>query len=151
MRSKAMIRVYDDLEQQGPPHDTVLDEMGRLARALPHPPVSLIVFGSFARREAETDSDVDVVVVRPALIDEDHEQWSTSLEAWRSDVRRIAGNPVEALEVGVPDVARKLASRSQVWIDIRREGRAVHGSPSTSSEQSSLLRRGQFLPLSARR
>ncbi len=32
--------------------DTVLDEIGRMAQALPFPPTSVIVFGSFARREA---------------------------------------------------------------------------------------------------
>ena len=45
--------------------DTVLDEIGRLAGALPRPPASVIVFGSFARREGGGDSDIDVVVVRP--------------------------------------------------------------------------------------
>lgn len=107
--------------------DTVLDEMGRLAGALPHPPVSVIVFGSFARREAGRDSDIDVVVVRPAEIDEDNDAWSASLEAWRRDVRRLTGNPVEVLEVSVDEAATKLAGRTQVWADVRRDGRVVHG------------------------
>jgi predicted nucleotidyltransferase len=105
--------------------DHVLDEMGRLAGALPHPPVSVIVFGSFARREAGVDSDIDVVVVRPAGVDED--EWSASLEAWRRDTRRLTGNPVEVLEVGADEAAAKLRSRSPVWTDIRRDGRVVHG------------------------
>ena len=107
--------------------DTVLDEMGRLAGALPRPPVSVIVFGSFARREADADSDIDVVVVRPADIDEEDDAWSTSLESWRREVRRIAGNPVEVLEVSADEAARKLAGRTDVWADIRRDGRVVHG------------------------
>ncbi|MEZ5323370.1 MAG: helix-turn-helix domain-containing protein [Microthrixaceae bacterium] len=108
--------------------DTVLDEMGRLAGALPHPPLSVIVFGSFARREAEVGSDIDVVVVWPADIDEDDDDaWSTSLEAWRRDVRRLTGNPVEVLEVSANEAARKLTGRSQVWADIRRDGRVVYG------------------------
>lgn len=107
--------------------DTVLAEMGRLAGALPHPPVSVIVFGSFARREAVADSDIDVVVVRPAELDEDDDAWSASLEAWRHDVRRLTGNPVEVLEVSADEAARKLAGRAQVWADIRRDGRVVHG------------------------
>lgn len=107
--------------------DTVLNEMGRLAGTLPHPPVSVIVFGSFARREAEADSDIDVVVVRPAGVDEDDDAWSASLEAWRRDVRRLAGNPVEVLEVSADEAATKLAGRTQVWADIRRDGRVVHG------------------------
>jgi predicted nucleotidyltransferase len=107
--------------------DTVFDEIGRLAKALPRRPVSVIVFGSFARREAEADSDIDVVVVRPAAVDEDDDAWVESLEAWRLDVRRLTGNPVEVLEVTTEEAAKKLAGRSQVWVDIRREGRVVFG------------------------
>jgi predicted nucleotidyltransferase len=107
--------------------DAVLDEMGRMAGALPHPPVSVIVFGSFARREADADSDVDIVVVRPAEVDADDEGWSATLEAWSNDVRRLTGNPVEVLEVTADDAAEKLAGRTQVWADIRRDGRVVYG------------------------
>lgn len=107
--------------------DTVLEEMGRLASALPRPPVSVIVFGSLARREATVDSDIDVVVVRPDDVDEDDDGWVTSLERWRFDVRRLTGNTVEVLEVGDGDVARRLGGRSPVWVDIRRDGRVVHG------------------------
>lgn len=107
--------------------DTVRHEMGRLAGALPRPPVSVIVFGSFARREAETDSDIDLVVVRPEEVDEDDDQWTESLEAWRRDVRRLTGNSVEVLEVSTAEAATKLAGRTQVWADIRRDGRVVHG------------------------
>jgi predicted nucleotidyltransferase len=105
--------------------DTVLDEMGRLAGVLPHPPVSVIVFGSFSRREASVDSDIDVVFVRPTGVDED--EWSASLEAWRRDTQRLTGNSVEVLEVGPDEAATKLRSRSQLWADIRRDGRVVHG------------------------
>lgn len=107
--------------------DTVLDEMGRLAGARPHPPVSVIVFGSFARREAEADSDIDVVIVPPADVGEEDDAWSASIEAWRRDVRRLTGNPVEVLEVSADEAALKLASRAQVWSDIHRDGRVVHG------------------------
>lgn len=107
--------------------EAVLDEMGRLAGALPHPPASVIVFGSFARREADADSDIDVVVVRPTGIDEDDDTWVESLEAWRRGVRRLTGNPVEVLEVSADQAAVKLGGRSQVWADIRRDARVVHG------------------------
>lgn len=109
------------------PTDTVLNEMGRLAGALPRPPVSVIVFGSFARREAEADSDIDVVVVRPTEVGENDDAWSASIEAWRRDARRLTGNPVEILEVSADEAATKLAGRAQVWVDIRRDGRVVYG------------------------
>ena len=108
-------------------HGAILDEMGRLAAALPHPPTSVIVFGSFARRGADADSDIDVVVVRPNLMEEDDETWFDSIETWRHDIRRLTGNQVEVLEVGADEVASKLGGRSQVWRDIRSEGLVVHG------------------------
>ena len=107
--------------------DVVLHEIGRLAAALPHPPVSVIVFGSFARREADAESDIDIVVVRPASLDEDDDSWVEALESWRNNVRWLTGNPVEVLEVSADEAATKLAGRGQVWADIRREGRVVHG------------------------
>jgi predicted nucleotidyltransferase/DNA-binding transcriptional ArsR family regulator len=107
--------------------DVVLDEIGRLAGALPCRPVSVIVFGSFGRREASRDSDIDLVIVRPDEIDEDDDAWAVSLEGFRRDVRQLTGNPVEVLEVSADDAASRLASRSPVWADIRREGRVVHG------------------------
>lgn len=107
--------------------DTVLDEMGRLAAALPLPPASVIIFGSFARRNADADSDIDVVVVRPADVHEDDAAWSASLETWRTAVQQLTGNPVEILEVGAGEAGSKLSSGAQVWSDIRRDGRVVHG------------------------
>ena len=107
--------------------DLVLEEIGRLAAALPHPPVSVVVFGSFARREAEVDSDIDLLVVRPITEAEDDPVWADSLETWRSDVRRLTGNRVEVLEVSTDEAAKKARGHSQLWSDIRRDGRVVHG------------------------
>lgn len=107
--------------------DIVLDEIGRLAGALPRPPASVIVFGSFARGEAGRDSDVDILVVRPTEVDEDDDAWAESLEAWRRDVTRLTGNPVEVLEVSIDEAATKVTGRTQLWSDIRRDGRVVHG------------------------
>ncbi len=107
--------------------ERVLDEIGRTARALPVPPVSVVVFGSLARHEAVADSDIDLVVVRPDRIDEDDEAWSNSIAQWRTGVRRLTGNAVEVLEVSTDEAASRLAGRSQLWNEIRREGRIVHG------------------------
>lgn len=107
--------------------DTVLHEIGQLAASLPHPPVSVIVFGSFARRSAGPESDIDLVVVRPPDIDEDDDAWTDSLEGWRGDVRRLTGNPVELIEVSADEAAVKAAGRSHLWAEIRRDGTVVHG------------------------
>ena len=108
----------------------MLDRDGRTGRRAPDHPVSVIVFGSFARREAGADSDIDVVVVRPADIDEEDDRGQRRIEAWRSDVRRLTGNPVEVLEVSADDSRHCSRGRTPLWADIRRDGRVVHGARS---------------------
>lgn len=107
--------------------DRVIEEMGRLAAVLPVVPASVIIFGSFARGEADTESDIDAVFIRPTRIDESDEAWADSVEQWRSRIHRVSGNPVEVLEVGSDEVGTRLSSRRPVWRDIRREGVVVHG------------------------
>lgn len=112
--------------------DTVLAEIGRLAGALPRPPDRVVVFGSLARGEAGRDSAIDVVavvvvlVVRPDTIGEDDDLWAESIETWRRDIARLAGNPVEVLEVSAAEAAQKNTDRSELWADIRRDGRVVY-------------------------
>jgi hypothetical protein len=107
--------------------DALIGEMGRIALGLPVAPMSAIVFGSFARGEADIESDVDTVLVRPSGVDESDELWSESVEQWRASVHRASGNRVEVLEVASGEVAALLNSRRQVWRDIRRDGLVVHG------------------------
>ena len=108
--------------------DAMIEDMGRVAEHLPVAPAAVIIFGSFARGEADAQSDIDTVLVRPAELDESDEDWSASVEQWRATVRRVSGNPVEVLEVGSDQIAAHLNSRRQIWRDIRRDGLVVFGS-----------------------
>jgi predicted nucleotidyltransferase len=109
--------------------DLVLEELGGLAAELPEPPVSVIVFGSLARGDGGPDSDIDVVMVRPSGVGEDSDDWRRSVEAWRADVRRIAGASVDLVEVSEADIARLLRSRRPMWRDVFRDGVVVYGAP----------------------
>ena len=109
--------------------DTVLDELSHLAASLVVPPVSVVVFGSFARREADAESDIDILVVRPADVDEDDDRWASSMEQLHTDARHLTGNSLEVLEVSVDEIASLLNGRRPLWADIRRDGRVVHGLP----------------------
>jgi predicted nucleotidyltransferase len=107
--------------------DDALTRIGAAADALPVSPISIIVFGSFARGEADEQSDVDVIVVRPDDVSEDDDVWATAIERWRNEARAITGNRVEVLEVSHDEVQIRLASRSTLWSDVVRDGIAVHG------------------------
>ncbi|MGH8994919.1 MAG: nucleotidyltransferase family protein [Acidimicrobiales bacterium] len=106
--------------------DFVLAEFGELAKAMPSPPLSIVVFGSFARGDAGPDSDIDVVMVHRSGV-ETTSKWSDGVEQWRRAVRRLTGNEVEVMEVDERDIGSLLRSRRPVWQDIAREGIAVFG------------------------
>ena len=105
--------------------DIALDRIGAAAATLRFPPVSVIVFGSFARGEADEHSDLDAIVVRPDEVDDD--AWATAIEQWRNDAQAITGNRIEILEVARHEAGIKLAGRAPLWRDVVRDGVVVHG------------------------
>lgn len=107
--------------------DLALEAMGVAAADLSTPPASVIIFGSFARREADRHSDIDAVMVRPDGIDADDDTWTASVEQWREAVRAITGNAVEVVEADRAEAAEKLASKRAMWRDVIRDGVVVHG------------------------
>ncbi len=123
-RSNVAVQAIVDLARS---RHTALNRIGAAARAQPIPPVSVIIFGSFARGEAGVDSDIDAVVIRPHDIADDDDAWGTSIENWRTEVRAITGNRVEILEIDHMVAVSRLASTAQLWRDIARHGITVHG------------------------
>ena len=107
--------------------DKGLGELGALAGQMDPTPVSAIVFGSLARGEADALSDVDLVLVRPAGVDEDDEPWASSAEGWRTSARRLTGNPVQVIEIDETESARRLRRPNALWANVLREGVVVHG------------------------
>ncbi len=107
--------------------DLALEAMGAAAAELSVPPASVIIFGSFARREADRHSDIDAVMVRPDGIDADDDTWTAGVEQWRETVRAITGNAVEVIETDRAETVGKLARKQQLWRDVARDGVVVHG------------------------
>jgi predicted nucleotidyltransferase len=107
--------------------ETVLRELGDLARTLLPEAVSVIVFGSVARGEADVDSDVDVIAVRPDDLDEDDDEWVDAIEHWRQAARALTGNPLEVIDVGENETRRLLASRRPLWRAVAKEGIVITG------------------------
>jgi predicted nucleotidyltransferase len=106
---------------------TVLEELKMTAGRLGVAPASVIVYGSFARGEADRSSDIDILLIRPPGVDDDDPEWRAAIDEWVEGVRRLTGNPVELLEVAAEEASAKLRSKKQLWSDIQREGLVVYG------------------------
>jgi predicted nucleotidyltransferase len=80
------------------------------------PPHTVIIFGSVARAEARVESDLDLLVVRPAQIDEDEPRWQQQLADLERDATAWTGNEARIIEYGASDVAdvevRKLVKQA---------------------------------------
>ena len=107
--------------------DDVLRQLGVTAAQMRVQPESVIVFGSFARGEADAQSDIDAVVVRRDDVAEDDDEWTRAVESWRQGARAISGNRTEVIEVSSSEIARKLTSDAPLWRNVAQQGVVVHG------------------------
>lgn len=107
-------------------HGALLREIQRSAPKLRPTPASVVLFGSAATGEARTDSDIDVLVVRP-LDATDDDAWTTAVTRWAAHIREFSGNPVSVLEENVRDIPRLLRSRRSLWESIRSHGILLAG------------------------
>lgn len=106
---------------------TTLDELACTAATLAPPPISVIVFGSFARGDADAESDLDVIMVRSGDVDEDDALWRSAAETWRQNAQRLTGNRVEVIEVDEHEVRRLLHNGQPLWTDVQADGIVVFG------------------------
>lgn len=95
-----------------------------------HPPEAIVVYGSTARGDGGTASDVDLLVVRPASVDEGDPDWQRDPTTLGFAITRWTGNPCEILDRSGDELRAMAAAGERILSEIRRDGRAVVGSMS---------------------
>lgn len=93
------------------------------------PAVSVVLFGSVARGDAGTASDIDLLVVRPDAFSPDDARWERQLEELTESVRSWTGNPCEILEYSESALADLVAAGDALVENLRTDGIAVAGTP----------------------
>lgn len=83
--------------------DTLLSRMRTELASWAVPPVAAWLFGSAARGEATADSDIDLLLIRPALNGDD-DTWDRQVHALRESVRAWSGNELEVLSLSVDEL-----------------------------------------------
>ena len=91
-------------------------------------PAHVSIFGSTARGDGDTESDIDLFVVRSQAVDEkSEERWRAQLEELASDVRDWTGNHLAVAEVSERELARLRREQSPVAESLRRDAITLAG------------------------
>jgi len=90
-------------------------------------PAHVSIFGSAARGDGDTRSDIDIFVVRPAGVAEDDPGWREQLEQLSDHVHNWTGNHAAISEVSAADVRRLRRERPPVVDELRRDAITLAG------------------------
>jgi predicted nucleotidyltransferase len=105
----------------------VLTRIGHAIAAWEVAPVHASLFGSAARGDGDTHSDIDLFLVRQTAVDEEHAQWRDQVEALQESVQRMTGNRLAVLESSESEVARWHSDRPPIVASLREEAIVLHG------------------------
>lgn len=91
------------------------------------PPVHASIFGSAARGDGDTRSDIDIFVVRPRRVSEGDARWRQQLERLSDHVHDWTGNHAGLAEVSAGDLRRLRRERPPIIDDVRRDAITLAG------------------------
>lgn len=102
--------------------DELKRRVGADVNAWDSPPLSVILFGSAARRQDTLGSDIDLLVVRPTTVSFDDPSWATSVANLSERVSRWCGSPCEVLEYSPDELAELTRIDDPLIASLVRDG-----------------------------
>ncbi len=103
----------------------VLNRLRDAINGWEQPPTLVVLFGSVARGDATPQSDLDLLIVRPASCDPDEPKWREQLSELQRNGTAWTGNDTRVLEFGAHELQDPGAE--QVLADAAREGIELYG------------------------
>ena len=94
-------------------------------------PIHASLFGSAARGDGDTRSDIDLFVVRPADLLEDEGCWRAQLDRLTAKIERWTGNRASISEVSEPEIARLGSNPPPIVAQLRSDAILLGGQPLT--------------------
>ena len=95
-------------------------------------PVHASLFGSAARGDGDTESDIDLFVIRPSTAERQEGVWHRQLEDLAGKVHRWTGNQAGISEVGEAEVARLRRTKPKVLEALKDDSVTLFGKPITA-------------------
>jgi len=96
-----------------------------LKAIIPPRPFSIILFGSFAKGNAEADSDIDIVIVYPHS--KNKSLLSKELSEAEKKVISLFGNHLSCVPLAIDGFQRKLKAKDKFINEIVRTGKVIYG------------------------
>lgn len=93
------------------------------------PPVHASLFGSAARGDGDARSDIDLLIVRPAVIDSGAADWRGQVDGLADLVHRWTGNHAGIAEVSEDELPRLCKDRPPVVEEVRKDAIDLAGEP----------------------
>jgi DNA-binding transcriptional ArsR family regulator len=90
-------------------------------------PVAAAVFGSAARGDGGTDSDIDLFIVRPEKVPDDEPDWGDDVATLRDLVRRWSGNYASIIQTTPSQVASMLDRKEPIVESLHSDAISLMG------------------------
>lgn len=103
----------------------MIDGMRQQLRSWDPAPLGAWLFGSAARGDGSTTSDIDVLVVRPDDVDGLDPEWSAQVDRFADDVTAWTGNPCAVVEYSAEEISELVAGDGRLARDLRTDGIAL--------------------------
>jgi hypothetical protein len=89
----------------------LLERIRGTVAAWPIAPLHVSLFGSAARRDGDSESDIDVLLVRPDGVGEDDEAWESQVGTLRAAVGSWTGNRCQSFVIDRGRLASHLTAK----------------------------------------
>jgi predicted nucleotidyltransferase len=86
------------------------------------PPTHVSLFGSVARGNATTSSDIDLLIVRPTTVFYDDEAWRSQLTGLTEEALLWTGQAIAWLELSDKELTQAVATTEPIVTEWRRDG-----------------------------
>jgi predicted nucleotidyltransferase len=112
--------------------ERALDSIVQFCLANAPADLTVLLFGSVARRESTLDSDIDLFVVFPDSIDDELEAEFTYRLA--DHVEHVTGSEAQVLHLRRAELAKRLDDDDPLVVNVIEDGHLLHGAPLISQQ-----------------
>jgi predicted nucleotidyltransferase len=105
----------------------LLDRLRDSIEAWQVAPRHVSLFGSAARGEGDTESDIDLFIVRPKGVSEDDARWRTQLDVLATQIQSWTGNHASVAEASEEELERLRHDAPPILDELRADAIVLKG------------------------